>query len=207
MAKDTTETSPETLTIGPDTCVTLSYKLFDAQGKLVEQAPAASPLVYVHGYAQIVPGLERALAGMKKGDKPSVQVEPDEAFGMPDEAGIFLVDKEDFPNSASIVKGDEFEAHGPDGEPLMMRVVEVLADAFMVDANHPLAGQRVRFDVEIGDVRAATDEEIEEAQRELEARIQEEGHACCGHDHGEHGHSHQMDGEPLMQLGKGGARN
>ncbi len=201
MAKETPNPSHDALTIGPDTFVTLSYVLLDEQGKTVDST--SEPLTYVHGYAQIVPGLERALLGLKNGDKQSILVEADEAFGVHDEAGIFQVDKEDFPNSDSVVKGDEFLAQGPNGEPMTMRVVEVLKDAFVVDTNHPLAGQRVRFEVEVGDVRAASDEEIEDAQSELESWIHDEdGHSCCGHDHGAHGHSHQKDEEPLVQLGK-----
>lgn len=200
MANDKQNSAESPASIGPDSFVTLSYVLFDEQGRAVDST--SEPLTYVHGYAQIVPGLERALLGMKKGDKQSIVIEPDEAFGIRDESGIFQVDKEDFPNSDGIAAGDEFLAQGPNGEPMTIRIVEVLSDAFVVDTNHPLAGQRVRFDVQVGDVRPASDKEIEEAQSELESWIQEEGHSCCDHDHGSHHHSHQNDEESLIQLGK-----
>src|SRR4051812_16611964 len=96
--------------VGPDTLVTLSYVLFDEDGEQVDRAPKSEPLKYVHGYAQIVPGLEKALAGMKAGDKAEVVVEPDDAFGDHDDEGVFEVDKADFPDSGEIQAGDEFVA-------------------------------------------------------------------------------------------------
>lgn len=190
----------DSIAVGPDTLVTLSYVLFDERGEAVESATPEEPLEYIHGYAQIVPGLESALEGMKAGERRSIVVPPEEAFGARDEAGVFDVDKEDFPNSAEVVAGDEFLAQSPEGEPMTMRIVEVRADAFVVDTNHPLAGQRVRFEVEVSSVREASEDEIATAEAELEEQLDDE-HACCDHDHdGEHTHDH---GEPpLVQLAK-----
>ena len=109
------------------------------------------------------------------------------------------------PVPATVALGDEFMAHGPDGEPIAMRVIEVQSDLFVVDTNHPLAGQRVRFEVQGSDVRPASEEEVAKAQAELEDRIDDLDDECgCGHDHGEAGHDHH-DHEPdggLVQLGK-----
>src|SRR5262249_47392227 len=112
--------------IGPDTVVTLAYVLFDEEGDAVDRATASDPLTYVHGYAQIVPGLERRLVGMHAGDKATFTIEAEEAFGIRDEEGVFEVDRTDFPNGDQVATGDEFIAEGPDGEPISMRVVEVL---------------------------------------------------------------------------------
>ncbi|MFO0755703.1 MAG: peptidylprolyl isomerase [Byssovorax sp.] len=199
----------ESLTIADDTFVTLSYTLFDEQGEAVDRATAEEPLSYVHGYAQIVPGLEKRLEGLKAGDKKTFTIEPDEAFGERDDDGVLQVDKTDFPDAGEVVTGDEFMAQGPDGEPIAMRVIEVRDDSFIVDTNHPLAGQKVRFEVEVASVRAATDEEIAEAEADLEERADEADDGCCGHDHdGEHGHDHDHDHDhdhgapPLVQLSK-----
>lgn len=197
------------ITVGPDTFVTLSYVLFDEQGEPVDRATVSEPLTYVHGYAQIVPGLERGLTGLKAGEKREILVEPEEAFGDRDDEGVFEVDKADFPDSTDVTPGDEFVAQGPDGEPIAMRIVEVLPEAFVVDTNHPLAGQRVRFEVEVSDVRQASEEEIATAQADLEHHIGGE-HSCCDHDHGkggghtnDHGHNHgHNSGEQLVRLGK-----
>lgn len=192
------------IAIGPDTFVTLSYVLFDEQGEAVDRATPEDPLQYVHGYAQIVPGLERNLEGLQAGQHRSIVVEAEEAFGQRDEAGVFEVDKSDFPDSNEVEPGDEFLAQTPDGEPMTMRIVEVLPDAFVVDANHPLAGQRIRFEVDVADVRPASEEEISQAQAELEAQIEDE-HAGCDHDHDhdhDHAHAHGSEAERLVQLAK-----
>jgi len=191
--------------IGPDTLVTLSYVLFDEDGEAVDRATTSEPLSYIHGYAQILPGLERALEGMHAGDRREITVDADEAFGQHDDEGVFEVDKADFPDSEHVTPGDEFVAQGPDGEAISMRVVEVLPDAFVVDTNHPLAGQTVRFEVEVSAVRAASEEEISRAQAELEERASGAHDGCCGHDHGDHDHGHDH-GHDHDQAGEGGGR-
>jgi FKBP-type peptidyl-prolyl cis-trans isomerase SlyD len=194
----------QALAIAPDTVVTLSYVLFDEHGEAVDRAGDTEPLTYVHGYAQLVPGLERQIEGLKAGDHGSFMVEADEAFGERDDDAVFAVDKSDFPDAGDVAVGDEFMAEGPDGEPIAMRVVEVQDDAFVVDTNHPLAGQRVRFEVAVSAVRAAAEEEIAAAQAELEEAIADEA-GGCGHDHGDgehHDHDHDHTDVSLIQLGK-----
>jgi FKBP-type peptidyl-prolyl cis-trans isomerase SlyD len=198
-----TRSPMSSLAIGPDTHVTLSYVLLDEQGETVDEAPASDPLVYVHGYAQILPGLERALEGMHAGERRQITVGPEDAFGTRDDEGVFEVDKADFPDSEHVTAGDEFVAQGPDGEAISMRVVEVLPDAFVVDTNHPLAGQTVRFEIQVADVRAASEEEIAKAQSDVEARLAGHDHdGCCDHDH-DHDHDHGGgEASNLVQLSK-----
>ncbi len=191
--------------IGPDTRVSLSYVLFDEDGDTVDRATESEPLEYVHGYAQILPGLEQAVEGMRAGERREVVVEPDDAFGERDDEGVFEVDKADFPNSEHVTPGDEFIAQAPDGGSIAMRVVKVLPDAFVVDTNHPLAGQKIRFEIAVHDVRAASEEEIAEAQSELEERATGDGdEGCCDHDHDhDHDHSHAPEGGGhLVQLSR-----
>jgi FKBP-type peptidyl-prolyl cis-trans isomerase SlyD len=198
------------LAIAPDTVVTLSYVLFDEHGETVDRVPRDEPLTYVHGYAQIVPGLERQIVGLRPGEKATFTVEADEAFGDREEEAIFAVDRSDFPDAEDVAVGDEFMAEGPDGEPIAMRVVEVRPEELVVDTNHPLAGQRIRFEVEVADVRAANEDEIAAAQAELEELIGEDDDCGCGHDHDhdhdhghDHDHDHPHDHEPgLIQLSK-----
>lgn len=193
----------EALAIGPDTVVTLSYVLFDERGERVDQAGTAEPLTYVHGYAQIVPGLERQIEGLKPGDRGVFHVDADEAFGERDEDAIFAVDRGDFPTPEKVAVGDEFMAEGPGGEPIPMRVLEIRDDAFVVDTNHPLAGQSVRFEVVVDSVRPADEAEIAAAQAELEDTLadEEDEDACgCGHDHAD-GHGHEHSEVVLVQLG------
>ena len=201
----------EALAIAPDTVVTLSYVLFDEQGEAVDRVGQTEPLTYVHGYAQLVPGLERQIEGLTAGAKGTFAVDAEEAFGEREDDAIFEVDKADFPDAGEVKAGDEFMAEGPDGEPIAMRVVEVRDDAFVVDTNHPLAGQRVRFEIEVTSVRAASEDEIAAAQAELEQAIADEDACGCGHDHEgdhdhdhthDHAHDHQHSDVGLIQLGK-----
>jgi len=179
--------------------VVLTYVLFDEDGDTADRATTAEPLQYIHGYAQIIPGLERGVIGMRAGERREFTVQPDDAFGEHDEDGVFEVDKADFQGSEDVALGDEFVAQDPSGNTMAMRVIEVLPDAFVVDTNHPLAGQTVRFQVEVSEVRAATEEEIAGAQQDLERRaaaVHEHGEGgCCDHDH-DHDHAH----EPAPQL-------
>jgi FKBP-type peptidyl-prolyl cis-trans isomerase SlyD len=183
----------EGLAIASDTVVTLSYALFDGKGEVVDHGDDPSePVTYVHGYAQIVPGIERQIEGLRAGDKRSFTIASDEAFGDRDEDAVFEVDKADFPNPGLVEIGDEFTAEGEDGEMIPMRVVEIRPDGFLVDANHPLAGQTLRVDMAVASVRAASEEEIARAQASLEAALS--GGCGCGHEHGhEDGHEHGPD--------------
>lgn len=189
--------------VGPDTVVTLAYTLFGEDGEVIEKTGEGEPgLEYVHGYGQIVPGLERAVEGMSVGQERSVVVPPEEGYGDYDDEGVFEVAREDFPNPERVEVDDEFVAEGPDGDSLALRVVEIRPEGFLVDANHPLAGETLRFQVRVLSVRPATDDEIAKAEAEIE-----EDDACCGdpshhHDHDHEGHDHANEGE-LVTLKRG----
>jgi len=154
--------------VGPDTLVTLAYTLYDEEGDVLDRTDVEEPLSYLHGYGQIVPGLERALEGLSKGDGRSVLVPPELGYGEYDPEGILEVEKVDFPNPEQIEVGDEFVAESPDGEEMPITVLEIKGDALVVDTNHPLAGETLRFDVTVIDVRPATDLEIAAAEKALE---------------------------------------
>jgi FKBP-type peptidyl-prolyl cis-trans isomerase SlyD len=198
------DSKAEITCVGPDAFVTLTYVLFDQDGNLAGEANPEEPLTYVHGYAQIVPGLERGVAGLAKGERRELVVDSDEAFGDPDEKAVLELDRADLPElGRDLNVGDELIAEDDDDDQLLMRVVELRKDTVIVDTNHPLAGQTVRFEVEVRDVRAATEEEIAAAEADLEARTDI---MCCAdgehdhdHDHGEHTHDHGID-VPLAQL-------
>jgi FKBP-type peptidyl-prolyl cis-trans isomerase SlyD len=204
----------EALAIAPDTVVTLAYVLFDARGEAVDRAGKGEPLTYVHGYAQIVPGLEKRIAGLRAGERRTFTLEAEEAFGERDEDAVFTIDREDIPQAERVSVGDEIAAEAPDGDTITMRVLEVRDDGVLVDANHPLAGQSVRFEVEVRAVRPASEAEIAEAQADLEDRIahgdDDEDACACGHDHHDHDHDHDHDhghdhgpsGVELIQIGR-----
>lgn len=170
-----------TLSIGPDTHVTISYTLFDQeQGTQVIDDGERVTISYVHGYGLILPALERGLAGESRGSHLSVIAEPDDAFGPHEAEGVLEIDREglDLEGADTLEPGVEVVASGEDGE-FLMRVLEVRPDSLLVDTNHPMAGKRVRFEVDILEVRAATDVEVDEAQRAAE----DDDECGCGHPH------------------------
>lgn len=141
--------------VEPNTFVTVRYVLRSDKGEVLDAGE--EPIEYVHGYGMLVPGLEAALAGRAAGEKQSVTLEPDEAFGPHDEEMVLAVEPSELPKGVKV--GDELVLE-EDGEAVPVRVVSVTKDQALVDANHPLAGQRVAYDFEVLSVRAATEAEV-----------------------------------------------
>ena len=144
--------------ISDDTVVTLTYKLYAASGELIEEA--SEPIIYLHGgHHGIFPKIEEALAEKNPGDSCSVSLEPDDAFGEYDAELVRVEAQERFPKDVKV--GMQFEETAGDGEESrVFTVTDVASGKVVVDGNHPLAGQRLRFDCTVVDVRAATAEEL-----------------------------------------------
>jgi FKBP-type peptidyl-prolyl cis-trans isomerase SlyD len=157
-------------TIQPNAHVVLEYELFDEDGAVLDSSrgEGGEPIVYVHGYGMLVPGLEVALDGLRAGETREVVLGPGEAFGDRDEELVLEVDRSELPRPDDVAVGDEIVAETPDGEE-ELRVIEVRDDAVVLDANHPLAGKTLRYEVEVKGVRAASDAEIEAAARDFES--------------------------------------
>jgi FKBP-type peptidyl-prolyl cis-trans isomerase SlyD len=153
--------------VGPDTFVTLAYTLYGEDGEVIDRTDEEQPLSYLHGYGQIVPGLERGIEGMSKGDRRSIVVQAEDGYGEYDSEMVFEVDKSDFPRPDQVAVGDEFVAESDGEEAVSMTVVEVHEDSCLVDTNHPLAGEVLRFEVTVLDIRPATDGEIRKAEEAL----------------------------------------
>ncbi len=155
--------------IGPNAYVVLEYTLRLAEGGEVidaSEGEEGEPIVYVHGYGMLVPGLEAALDGLRAGEAKRVPLAPEEAFGEHDDELLLEVDRGDFPPEVAV--GDEFVAESEEGEEEFLRVVEVRDDAVVVDGNHPLAGMAVTYDVVVREVRQATPDEIQDAATAFE---------------------------------------
>jgi len=158
--------------VASDKVVSLHYTLKNPEGQTIDSSAGGEPLAYLHGASNIIPGLENALEGKQAGDKLTVEVKPEEGYGLTDEALIQTVPREAFQGVDDIQPGMRFEAQSSHG-PLMVTVTQVSDEGVTVDGNHPLAGMTLTFDVEIVDVRDATDEE-----------------KSHGHVHGAGGHDH-----------------
>jgi FKBP-type peptidyl-prolyl cis-trans isomerase SlyD len=157
------------MNIFANTAVTISFKLFDATNKLIEESP--EPLVYLHGgHSGIFPKIEEALNFKEIGDSISVTLEPEDAFGEYDSKMIRIEPVAELPPDISI--GGYLVAE-QDGQEVVWRVTGIADGKAVLDGNHELAGQRLRFDATVMDIRPATQDEI-----------------AHGHVHGPHGHHH-----------------
>jgi FKBP-type peptidyl-prolyl cis-trans isomerase SlyD len=156
--------------IEKDTVVSLQYKVAEANGKLIEESK--DPMVYLHGgYDNTLPKIEEALEGREPGFQTTLQLVPEDAFGVRDEALVRTIPKKDFPPGVKV--GGQLEGRTDDGTPHVFHVMKIKGDTVHLDGNHPLAGRELRFTIKVTDVRAATAEEISHR-----------------HVHGEHGHHH-----------------
>jgi FKBP-type peptidyl-prolyl cis-trans isomerase SlyD len=176
-------------TIQPNAHVTLAYELRDEDGDLLDasEGDGGEPIRYVHGYGMLVPGLEAALAGLRSGDVRDVVVPADAGYGEYDDSLVLEIEREQLPDPRAVQVGDEFVAESPDGDEIAMNVVEVHDDRVLVDANHPLAGMTLRYNVKVVDVRPATEAEIERAASDLDEAHEHAHGPDCDHDH-DHDH-------------------
>lgn len=148
------------LLIGKDLIVEMHYKLTDDDSVVIDSSEGGEPLKYLHGAGNIIPGLEKALVGKTVGSKVTVRVDPAEGYGEVVPELVQKVNKAAFQGVESIEPGMAFEAQAPNGAVQRIVVKEVDGDEVTVDANHPLAGVALNFDVEITSVREATAEEL-----------------------------------------------
>jgi FKBP-type peptidyl-prolyl cis-trans isomerase SlyD len=150
---------------GPETFVTLSVSVRDAEGEVLVEPEVAA---FVFGMGQINAEVEEALEGRLAGDLFTVRLRPDQAFGVRDPERILHLERGEFP--PGVAEGDVFELEDMAGNPVVAHVLEVDAETVVLDTNHPLADQEVTFEVSVLDVRPATDREIQAAEAELDER-------------------------------------
>ena len=128
--------------------VSFEYTLMDEAGKVIETSKGRDPLSYTQGGQQIIPGLEKALTGMRAGEEKKVTVKPEEGYGPLDPKAQVEVPKTAIPPEALKV-GTTLQGRSPSGAPQMARVKEVKEKTVVLDLNHPLAGQTLVFEVKI----------------------------------------------------------
>lgn len=139
--------------------VSINYTLTDDDGNTIDSSEGCAPLTYLHGFDNIIPGLETALEGAEVGFASKVMVEAKDGYGEVDNEAIFEVSSDKFPPEMQIAPGMQFMGETPSGD-IPLTVIEVKDDAVVVDANHPLAGKRLHFDVEVVEIREASEVEL-----------------------------------------------
>lgn len=158
--------------IANDKVVTIHYTLTNDEGDLLDSSKDQDPLAYLHGSGNIIPGLENALTGRSIGDTFNIEVAPEDGYGVRDNEMVQSVPRSAFEGVDNIEPGMQFQAQSPDGIQLVT-VIDLDGDEIILDGNHPMAGFTLHFDVEVINIREATQEELDH-----------------GHVHGAGGHHH-----------------
>lgn len=160
-------------TIAAGKVVHIHYTLTNDDGEVLDSSAGGHPLAYLHGYGNIVPGLEEGLEGASTGDQRQVDVAPEKGYGELQGDGPQAVRRSEFPKDMDLREGMPVRAEDGQGNAVVLWITKVEGAWVHVDINHPLAGQTLHFDVEVTEVRDATDVEI-----------------AHGHVHGPGGHHH-----------------
>ena len=151
--------------------VAIHYTLRDNAGTVIDSSSGKDPLYYLQGFGNLIPGMEEGLEGKVKGDKFEIKVSPEKGYCVRDENQVQEVPMAAFGGNP-VKEGMQFQAGGQGGG-FIVTVTKIEGDTVTVDANHPLAGVELNFDVEVMEVRDASAEEI-----------------AHGHVHGPGGHQH-----------------
>ncbi len=152
--------------------VLMDYTVKDDEGNMIDTSAGQEPLAFILGMGNIIPGLEKAFVGKQKGDAFVVRVKPEDGYGERDDSLIEIVPRAQFSGIKDLRVGMQLQAQ-TDEDMMVVTVVKLTDKEVTVDANHPLAGKILNFDVKVVEVRGATSEELNH-----------------GHVHGLGGHNH-----------------
>ncbi|MFQ5792771.1 MAG: peptidylprolyl isomerase [Acidobacteriota bacterium] len=144
----------EEMTVSSGTRVSIEYTLRLENKAVIDTNVGSEPLTYVHGSQQIIPGLEKALEGMKIGESNQVTVKPEEGYGLVDQEAFVEVKKDQIPQDALKVDA-QLQGRDASGRIVHARVVEIKDKTVVLDLNHPLAGKTLYFKVKILDIQKA----------------------------------------------------
>ena len=159
--------------ISENKVVSIDYTLKNDQSQVLDSSSGRGPLAYLQGHQNIISGLESALEGKAAGDSVQVTIPPAEAYGERDESLSQAVPRQMFQDADNVQVGMQFQTTSEQGASQIVTVTGVDPEHVTVDANHPLAGETLTFDVTVVDVREPTQEEMDH-----------------GHVHGPGGHQH-----------------
>ncbi len=162
------------------------YTLKNKDGQVLDSSEGQAPLAFIQGGGQIIPGLEKRMAGLKVGDSRTFVIPASEAYGERNEEWVITAKRSELPGQAKV--GDRFRGGEEDDAPVFA-ILAIKGDDVTLDANHPLAGVELHFDIKITESRPATAEEIEHGHVHDGHSGHHHGHDH-GHEHGHHGHKH-----------------
>jgi FKBP-type peptidyl-prolyl cis-trans isomerase SlyD len=145
--------------VADNMAVSIHYTLTNDDGEVLDSSIGDEALLYLHGGGNIISGLEKALHGKAAGDKFNVRIAAEDAYGELMDEMVQVISREMFEGIDNIEVGMQFHADVSYGTGVVS-VVNIEGDDITIDGNHPLAGLALTFDVEVIDVRAATQEEM-----------------------------------------------
>ncbi len=160
------------MSISKDQVISIHYTLRDDAGEIIDRSAEGEPLAYLHGHGQLIPGLERELTGRNAGDRLQLKIAPADAYGEYDRTLVQRVPRRALKGIGDVRVGMRLQAQTSTGQRAVM-VTQLSGDMVTLDGNHPLAGKNLHFEVEVAEVRPATEEEL-----------------AHGHVHGPGGHHH-----------------
>lgn len=149
------------LMIGKNNVVSIHYTLKDGAGDVLDSSDGKQPMQYLHGANNLIPGLENELQGKSSGAKFETTIPPEQAYGERNEEFVQTIKKDVFQGVESVEPGMTFVAKGEGDAERQVRVTEVEGEDVTIDANHPMAGMTLHFDVEVLGVREGTEQELE----------------------------------------------
>lgn len=161
--------------IETNTVVGIHYTLKSIHEDLIQDTRAYSPEYYLHGAGNILPALERALNGKQAGDAVGVLIPPSEAFGLKEDDLVLRINHDELPDLVNLGTGElVLLADGREGI-----LIEKNAEYSIVDTNHPLAGESLVYQLQVVEVRPATEEEVEAGSPFPDVRGCSGASGCC----------------------------
>src|SRR5690554_7094216 len=149
------------MSISQNKVVTIHYTVTDAaSNEVIDSSEGGQPMVYLHGHQNIIPGLENALEGKTAGDELKVEITAADAYGEYSEERVQQVPIEAFEGVDNVKPGMAFTAQTEHCQEYII-VTEINEGVATVDANHPLAGNALNFDVKVAEGREASVQEVE----------------------------------------------
>ncbi|MEL0271223.1 MAG: peptidylprolyl isomerase [Gammaproteobacteria bacterium] len=148
------------MTVKKDKVVEMHYTLKNDAGEVLDTSDGKDPMPFLQGHGNIIPGLEKALEGLKVGDTCDVSVKPEDAYGKYHDEGIQEIPMDAVQGIDNLQIGMQLQSQDEQGNPFVVHVKEIKDESIVIDANHPLAGETLHFNVSIESIRDAEAEEI-----------------------------------------------
>lgn len=154
------EKTQKPTTVEDDVVVSIDYTL-SVDGEIIDTSEEEGPLEFLQGHGNIIPGLEKAMYGLKPGDTQNVTVTPEQGYGEYDPEAILDVSRSEFPKEIPLKPGVELEVTDQEGDMQFAKIISVSKGEVKLDFNHPLAGKTLEFVVTVTELRQPTAEELD----------------------------------------------